>query len=471
MLGDNGIISKAKDARTETVIGQEKDQIGIAYSSALANNLGDTVRAQDLQQELDKLVGANKTTVTSGEAGTLKILFSETNNQYKVKNGEISDTTEEPEVELTSIYAKLYSYTDGRGDVLVLSSSEYEETSADLTEKSDYGDISGDEYSIGYDEETDEEIFNLPPWIDLDLENGTNKNRIIEVKIIGTIVPKTTACYFFLCDSLQNLNLDGLDTSRVTDMSNMFSECYSLTTLDVSGLDTSNVTNMSDMFNYCEALTTLNVSGFDTSNVTNMSGMFAGVSLPTLDLSGFDTSNVTDMSYMFADVSLPTLDLSNFDTANVTEMGYMFDGCSLLTTLDLSSFDTSNVTYMSGMFSQCSNLTSLNISDLDTSNVTDMSFMFRECGAITDYSFLNNWSVDKVESFNWFWGNMYGKGFACTEIDISNWNINIDYTPADNRTFLIQDTGIGDITLYVKNNTIKELLENNTMNTVTCIVK
>lgn len=395
MLGDNGIISKAKDARTETVIGQEKDQIGIAYSSALANNLGDTVRAQDLQQELDKLVGANKTTVTSGEAGTLKILFSETNNQYKVKNGEISDKTEEPEVELTSIYAKLYSYTDGRGDVLVLSSSEYEETSADLTEKSDYGDISGDEYSIGYDEETDEEIFNLPPWVDLDLENWANKNKIIEVKIIGTIVPRTTACYFFLCDSLQNLNLDGLDTSRVTDMSNMFSECYSLTTLDVSGLDTSNVTNMSDMFNYCEALTTLNVSGFDTSNVT----------------------------------------------------------------------------YMSGMFSQCSNLTSLNISDLDTSNVTDMSFMFRECGAITDYSFLNNWSVDKVESFNWFWGNMNGEGFACSEIDISNWNINIDYTPTDDRTFLIQNTGIGDITLYVKNNTIKELLENNTMNSVTCIVK
>ena len=49
-----------------------------------------------------------------------------------------------------------------------------------------------------------------------------------------------------------------------------------LKTLNVSNLDTSQVTNMSDMFNYCTSLTSLDLSNFDTSQVTNMDGMFIG---------------------------------------------------------------------------------------------------------------------------------------------------------------------------------------------------
>ena len=59
-------------------------------------------------------------------------------------------------------------------------------------------------------------------------------------------------------------------------MGNMFYHCSALTNLDVSGLDTSKVTGMSDMFNGCNTLTSLDVSGFDTSSVTNMNRMFSG---------------------------------------------------------------------------------------------------------------------------------------------------------------------------------------------------
>ena len=49
-----------------------------------------------------------------------------------------------------------------------------------------------------------------------------------------------------------------------------------LKTLNVSNLDTSKVTNMSNMFNYCTSLTSLDLSNFNTSQVTTMDGMFIG---------------------------------------------------------------------------------------------------------------------------------------------------------------------------------------------------
>ena len=189
---------------------------------------------------------------------------------------------------------------------------------------------------------------------------------------------------FSECSSLSSLDLSPLDTSNVTDMSYMLSGCSKLTSLDLSPLDTSKVTNMSYMLYYCPSLTSLDLSPLDTSNVTSMRGIFAHCSkLASLDLSPLDTSNVTDMSYMFSSCSrLASLDLSSFDTSQVESMGGMFDGCSSLTSLDVSSFDTSNVTGMSRMFYGCSSLTSLDVSSFDTSNVTGMSRMFYGCSSL-----------------------------------------------------------------------------------------
>ena len=262
------------------------------------------------------------------------------------------------------------------------------------------------------------------------------RNSITSAKVAGKIATQTTALMFNDCPKLASLDLSGLDTSDVTNMSNMFSYCWSLTSLDLSPLDTSNVTNMSSMLRgcsrissfdlspldtsnvtdmsymlsgcskltsldlspldtskvtnmsymlyYCPSLTSLDLSPLDTSNVTNMSSMLRGCSrISSFDLSPLDTSNVTDMSYMLSGCSkLISLDLSSFDTSQVESMSGMFDGCSRLASLDLSSFDTSNVTGMSRMFYGCSSLTSLDVSSFDTSNVTGMSGMFYGCSSL-----------------------------------------------------------------------------------------
>ena len=67
---------------------------------------------------------------------------------------------------------------------------------------------------------------------------------------------------------------------------------------------TSNVTSMSNMF-YYTGITTLDLSGMDTRNVTNMSAMFCGSSsLTTIYVSNlFNTNAVTDSGMMFADAT------------------------------------------------------------------------------------------------------------------------------------------------------------------------
>ena len=134
--------------------------------------------------------------------------------------------------------------------------------------------------------------------------------------------------------------------------SGMFYSFQGCSDMDLSGLDTTNVTDMSSMFRFCESLRELNLSSFDTTNVTSMSEMFDACNcLRSLNLSeAFDTTNVKDMSYMFQNcIVLRSLDFSGFKTPSVTNMAGMFSRCTRLTSLDLSGFDTSNVTNMAGM--------------------------------------------------------------------------------------------------------------------------
>ena len=99
-------------------------------------------------------------------------------------------------------------------------------------------------------------------------------------------------------------------------------------------LDTSKVTNMSQMFNGCTNLTTIPL--LDTSNVTNMNGMFYGC------------TNLTE---------IPLL-----DTNSVTNMQSMFKGCTNLTTIP--QLDTNSVTNMSSMFLNCPNLSDESLNNI-----------------------------------------------------------------------------------------------------------
>ena len=180
----------------------------------------------------------------------------------------------------------------------------------------------------------------------------TTCNQVAKVKIW---YPADTKAVKFYGSSSKIKTVDYCNTSKFTDMSNMFYQNYnSLTELDATNWDTSNVTNMMNMFYQCELLTSLDLSNWDTSKVTNMTQAFYTCwYLTILDVSNWDTSNVTTMFQTFAwCANLTTLDLSNWDVSKVTSMSYMFDGCKAL-----ANFTAPKNISAAVDFSACTNLT------------------------------------------------------------------------------------------------------------------
>ena len=212
------------------------------------------------------------------------------------------------------------------------------------------------------------------------------------------------------CTAINNLEL--LDTSSVTNMSQMFKSLPKVTALDVGNFDTSNVTAMNGMFYDCKSVSTLNVINFNTSKVRRMDGMFQFCyGLTSLDVSNFDTSNVTNMRVMFDECKrLTTIDVSNFNTENVKDMFAMFYDCKSVTNLELSGFDTSNVVDMSEMFYKCSALTTIDLRNFNTENVQDMSSMFEGCAGLTTLD-ITNFDTSNVASMN----NMFS---GCSSLEI-----------------------------------------------------
>lgn|GEM_PF-3449124 len=201
---------------------------------------------------------------------------------------------------------------------------------------------------------------------------------------------------------------------KAGSLANFFKDCSIFTNINLSGIDTSLVTNMSGMFRGCEGLTTVVLDTekqngkfvhFNTANVTDMSYMFCSktieasgtkptaMSLTSVDVSGLDTSSVTDMSYMFYMCwQLSELDVSGFNTANVTDMSSMFACYNYsgvycpghLTSLDLSGWNFANVTSVAHLFDRQESLASFSFPETtDFASLTTMSHFFSHCLALT----------------------------------------------------------------------------------------
>lgn len=90
LTGQNGILKKAEQSGINTTIAKEKEQIKIAYNSAMITKIVEDreIEISDLKKELDKQMA--DAVVQEGEIDEMVISFIETNNQYILtKQGEI----------------------------------------------------------------------------------------------------------------------------------------------------------------------------------------------------------------------------------------------------------------------------------------------------------------------------------------------------------------------------------------------
>ena len=214
---------------------------------------------------------------------------------------------------------------------------------------------------------------------------------------------------------MKEIDISGINTSRVKNMSKMFQADYNIYEKIILGdIDTSNVENMSGMFasygNYSigQEVETLNLSRFNTSKVKNMSGMFMGnhtlkrvnlaglnvkkvrnvtnmftsssiseTALKEINMSGWQLDQVTDLGGLFESlVKLESINLSNFSAKNALSMRNTFFNSTSLKELDLSTFTIEKVKNMEGTFRNLDSLERINLSGFNTSSVTSMFQMF-----------------------------------------------------------------------------------------------
>ncbi|MBR4039588.1 MAG: Cna B-type domain-containing protein [Clostridia bacterium] len=250
----------------------------------------------------------------------------------------------------------------------------------------------------------------------------------LDLKTFDTHQSEYFSSMFSGCTSLEWLNLSSFDTGKAIGMSSMFANCQTLTSLDLSSFDTSDVRGFNSMFEKCFALTSLDLKTFDTSSGTGMSKMFSECeALTSLNVRTFNTQNVTDMNRMFKYCeSLTELELPGFNTQSVTYrdvnetdtgMFEMFRGCSSLKSLDLRAFNTSNVTSMIGMFKTCTALESLDLSSFRTTNVRHMQEMFRGCSSLKSLD-LSSFSTTNVQTMT----EMFEACESLMTLDLSSFN-------------------------------------------------
>ena len=218
----------------------------------------------------------------------------------------------------------------------------------------------------------------------------------------------------------ENIYLGDIDTSLITDMSELFKNSKRVNFEGLETWDTSNVVNMSSMFELAEKFN-YNINSWDVSKVENMSKMFWECKKFNQPLNKWNISNVNNVQSMFGNCSIFNQNIENWNTSNIKIFSFMFYNC-LNFNQPLDNWDTSNVISAAGMFMNCrnfnQNINNWNVSKLeyansmfynclnfnqplgkwDTSNVISTAGMFMNCRNFNQN--INNWNVSKLEYAN-----------------------------------------------------------------------
>ena len=189
-------------------------------------------------------------------------------------------------------------------------------------------------------------------------------------------------------------DLNCIDTSKITDMSNLFdSGNYnkSLDNIDISKWNVSNVKYIARMFINCLHFD-CDFSNWNIHNVRSTFGLFWNCgNFKGKGLENWDVSNVINMDSMFAFCTKFNCNLSKWNVStNTTDMGAMFRNCYNFDS-DLSNWDVSNVKHMDEMFVNCSKFKGKGLENWDVSNIepTNMSDMFDNCKSLKKPSWYN----------------------------------------------------------------------------------
>ena len=255
---------------------------------------------------------------------------------------------------------------------------------------------------------------------------------------------------------LENVKgLDGLNTSRVIDMSGMFYGCASLTSVNVGNWNISQVKDTSYMFDGCAKLSgEMTIDNFAVTNYTNM---FNGCSSATnaefwvkwktpedkeLARRMVGTKNPSDHVYLWEPSSTlingdlfhrkikairdPYIKHIKFIVGHPNPDGIDFSEKQDKSITGIVNGETLTIScagkimanpYSATMFYYLTTLTDIDFDNFDTSNVTRMDDMFSTCINLETVSGVENWNVNKVTRMD----GMFHKCQKLKNLNLSKW--------------------------------------------------
>ena len=332
LTGQNGILNRASEAKEEYSNSTEKEQLQLSYNSAITRKLGESITAEELQNELNEVVGKNedgtsKTETTDMGNRVFYVKFVKTNHNYRVDNGEVTLITGEDKSVVEPKNVADWEYTPNDDGTLTITGYKGRDTEVVIPNyiggvkvkgigKSELNSIWSDDIC-----DTKESIHFGGASIHV--------QKTIKRITISYGIEEIGGMAFFGTVGMNNINIPSSVAIIGTDA---FYNCSNLTNVNIqSGLTIIG----SSAFRECSSLTNITIP----SSVTDI-GMEAFK----------DCSNLTNVTIQ----------------SGLTSIGFAaFKGCSSLTNITIPSSVTS---IECGAFAECSSLTNITI----PSSVTTM---------------------------------------------------------------------------------------------------
>mgnify|MGYP003947018819 CR=1 FL=1 len=205
------------------------------------------------------------------------------------------------------------------------------------------------------------------------------------------------------------------NTSKVTDLSGLFSSLTpdtKIPVLDLSNWDVGNVVNMSSAFSNMK-IGTLKISEWNVSNVTQMSGMFTGAEIDSFDISGWAVENVINMIAMFKNFKTSSPLKLGWSNLNVENMSMMFHACVVPSIEGIAAWNTGNVINVSSMFAFASINSHLDLTKWVTHSFSNVMYMF------------NNAEITSLDATGWVLSSASSTSFMFVNSKFGN--LTIDY--------------------------------------------
>jgi len=193
----------------------------------------------------------------------------------------------------------------------------------------------------------------------------------------------------------------------------------------ISGWNTSRVNNMSSMFSFCDVFNQP-IGTWDLSNVTSINGMFNGATNFNQPLSGWGSTltGVTSLQSLF-DRSAFDQDIGNWDVSRVEDISFMFDNNNVFNnggSNSITGWDVSKVTDMSFMFNNGGNsVFNQPIGLWTTSSLQNIQRMFDVNGTHTFDQDLSNWIVTGITNATDFMARFDGLSTTNYDLLLSGW--------------------------------------------------